>query len=213
MMEEIISADYALLTDAGALSPERLCFRGVAGDSILIQGAPGRCGNHFPVLCGLRAPEVGQLRLLGRDPYAMPPKEAAAFRRSVLGAVPRTLGWIPEVEMIHQIALPLRLAGVPEEEILERIRSLTSPLLPLHCLYNLPGKCALRRQAQAALLRAVVCSPRVVVLQGFFEELPGRDRENLWQAFSEMRPKDSVLICLSGAPSPEGAAWTKVLSV
>ena len=38
--------------------------------------------------------------------------EAAAFRRDTIGAVPQDLGLIPELRMIDQIALPMKLAGM-----------------------------------------------------------------------------------------------------
>ena len=139
--------------------------------------------------------------------------EAAAFRRDTIGAVLQDLGLIPELRMIDQIALPMKLAGMDDETIISEIRKLTSELMPLHNLFNVPGKCNARKQAHAAMIRAVIRKPQVILLNGFLDDLPDIDRDALWEAFHAIRPKDSVLIYLSGAPAPEQVNWTQMLRV
>ena len=63
------------------------------------------------------------------------------------------------------------------------------------------------------MIRAVIRKPQVIVLNGFLDDLPDIDRDALWQAFHAIRPKDSVLIYLSGAPAPEQVNWTQMLRV
>ena len=190
-----------------------LSIVGKAGDNLFVGGSPKRCETHFEVLCGLRRPDVGEVKICGRNPYEMTAHEAAAFRRDTIGAVPQDLGLIPELRMIDQIALPMKLAGMDDETIISEIRKLTSELMPLHNLFNVPGKCNARKQAHAAIIRAVIRNPQVIVLNGFLDDLPDIDRDALWQAFHTIRPKDSVLIYLSGAPAPEQVNWTQMLRV
>lgn len=210
MMEELLNANYIADLKSIGRKDKLLSIVGKAGDNLFVGGSPKRCETHFEVLCGLRRPDVGEVKICGRNPYEMTAHEAAAFRRDTIGAVPQDLGLIPELRMIDQIALPMKLAGMDDETIISEIRKLTSELMPLHNLFNVPGKCNARKQAHAAIIRAVIRNPQVIVLNGFLDDLPDIDRDALWQAFHTIRPKDSVLIYLSGAPAPEQVNWTQM---
>ena len=212
-MEELLNANYIADLKSIGRKDKLLSIVGKAGDNLFVGGSPKRCETHFEVLCGLRRPDVGEVKICGRNPYEMTAHEAAAFRRDTIGAVPQDLGLIPELRMIDQIALPMKLAGMDDETIISEIRKLTSELMPLHNLFNVPGKCNARKQAHAAIIRAVIRNPQVIVLNGFLDDLPDIDRDALWQVFHAIRPKDSVLIYLSGAPAPEQVNWTQMLRV
>lgn len=212
-MEELLNANYIADLKSIGRKDKLLSIVGKAGDNLFVGGSPKRCETHFEVLCGLRSPDVGEVKICGQNPYEMNAKESAAFRRDTIGAVPQDLGLIPELRMIDQIALPMKLAGMDDETIITEIRKLTSELMPLHNLFNVPGKCNARKQAHAAMIRAVIRKPQVIVLNGFLDDLPDIDRDALWQAFHAIRPKDSILIYLSGAPAPEQVNWTQMLRV
>lgn len=209
-MEELLNANYIADLKSIGRKDKLLSIVGKAGDNLFVGGSPKRCETHFEVLCGLRKPDVGEVKICGRNLYEMTAREAAAFRRDTIGAVPQDLGLIPELRMIDQIAFPMKLAGMDDETIISEIRKLTSELMPLHNLFNVPGKCNARKQAHAAIIRAVIRNPQVIVLNGFLDDLPDIDRDALWQAFHTIRPKDSVLIYLSGAPAPEQVNWTQM---
>ena len=212
-MDELINANYIADLKSIGRKDRLLSITAKAGDNIFVGGSPKRCETHFEVLCGLHRPAVGEVKLCGRNPYELNGKEAAAFRRDNIGAVPQNLGLIPELRMIDQIALPMKLAGIDNETIIAEIRKLTSELMPLHNLFNIPGKCNIRKQAHAAMIRAVIRNPKIIVFNGFLDDVSDIDRDALWQAFHTIRPKNSVLIYLSGAPAPEQVQWTQQLRV
>ena len=212
-MDELINANYIADLKSIGRKDKMLSIIAKAGDNIFINGSPKRCETHFEVLCGLRKPDVGEVKICGRDPYEMTAHEAAIFRRDAIGAIPQDLGLFPELRMIDQIALPMKLAGVDDETIIAEIRKLTSELMPLHNLFNIPGKCNTRKQTHAAMIRAVIRNPQIIVFNGFLDDVSDIDRDAIWQAFHNMRPQNSVLIYLSGAPAPEQVQWTQQLRV
>lgn len=212
-MEELINANYIADLKSIGKKDKLLSISAKAGDNIFIYGSPKRCETHFEVLCGLRRPDVGEVKLCSRNPYEMNAQEGAAFRQVNIGAVPQDLGLIPELRMIDQIALPMKLAGVDDETIIAEIRKLTSELMPLHNLFNIPGKCNARKQAHAAMIRAVIRNPQIIVFNGFLDDVSDIDQDTLWQTFHTIRPQNSILIYLSGAPAPEQVNWTQLLCV
>lgn len=115
--------------------------------------------------------------------------------------------------MIDQIALPMKLAGVDDETIIAQMRKLTSELIPFYSLFNTPEQCNIRKRAHAAMIRAVIRNPQIIVFHGFLDDVSDIDRDALWQAFHIMRPQNSVLIYLSGAPAPEQVQWSQQLRI
>lgn len=212
-MEHLIEANYIADLKNADGQDKLLTFTGNAGDRIYIGSSPKRCQTHFEVLCGLRKPDVGEVKLAGTDPYALSPREGAAFRRDTVGAIPLGGGLIPELRMIDQIAMPMQLAGYENSVILEKIRSLTSELLPLHSLYNTPGRCTVRKQAHAAILRAIINKPKVLVLNSFLDDMTDLDTGVLWQVLLGLCPENCVLVYLSGAPAPEQISWTREIRI
>lgn len=115
--------------------------------------------------------------------------------------------------MIDQIVLPLRLAGMGEREIYEAIQALTSELLPLHSLYNPPRQVTPRKQTHAALFRAVVTRPDILILDGVLDGFEETDTDILWQALAALRPENSALVYFSSEIEPEWIPWTQKLRI
>ena len=190
-----------------------LSFTACSGENVYLYGSSRRCQLHFEVLCGLRKPELGTVNADGRDLYTMEHRSMFEFRSDNIGAIPRDGGLIPELQMIEQITLPMKLAGIGTETILSRLRGLTSEQMPLHSLYNLPSRCSARKQAYASILRAIIREPRIYIMNGFLDEFDDLDADALWAFFLSMRPKNSTLIYLSGSPAPDQVTWTRQLKL
>lgn len=211
-MEELVNVSYTAGLEAGGRKIlQSLSFTAGPGDNVYLYGGPGRCRLHYEVLCGLRKPDMGSVMVAGQELYAMSAQKAANFRRDRIGAIPEGGGLIREMPMITQVAMPMKLAGLEEKAMLARLEELVSDRMPLHSLYSLPGRCNARKRTYASIFRAVIRKPEVLILNGFGEELDELDADALWEALLSARPEGSVLICLSGAPAPEQAAWTRQL--
>lgn len=179
------------------------------GENIYLYGSPKRRQIHFEILCMMRQPDQGFVSLPPEEPYSMTDTEAAAFRRDNLGALPENGGLIPELPMLPQVALPMRLAGESDGAIAARIQELCGDRMPLHSLYDLPTRCNPRRQAYAAIFRALIRKPRLLVINGFLDEWDELDADLLWDALLSIKPKECTLLYLSGAPAPVKVQWNQ----
>lgn len=213
-MEAILRANYTtILEQRGRKASSALSLQVNPGESVYMHGTREQCAAHFNVLCGLHQPEQGQVVIQGTDLYTLEVQTAAAFRRDHIGGIPYGGGLIPEVRIIDQIVLPLRLAEMGEREMYEAVQALTSELLPLHSLYNPPRRVTPRKQTHAALLRAAITKPDILILDGVLDGFEETDADILWQALTTLRPGNSALVYFSSEIEPEWIPWTQKLRI
>ena len=209
-MENILIAENirSYFPEAGPLS---LTIH--AGQRVYVQGSQSCCNALFEMLTGLRKPDEGSVTLLGQDPYSLGKAERAAFRRDSIGAIPKGGGFLPELTLLEQVRLPMALAGLSRDEVRYRIRKNAFDYLPLHNLYN-PGKrCTPRTLALAALLRASVMNPPILILNASFEHLSGKDAQLVWQEVKTILTENLAFLYLGSAPAPAYIEWTAQISV
>lgn len=190
-----------------------LSLRAAAGEWVFLNGTQQACQTAFAILAGLKAPEGGEMKLAGADYSHLSEAQRAIFRRDHLGVVPFGGGMVEELTLFDQIALPLVLTGVPMGEIPGKIQAMTGPQLPLHSLFSTPGRSSVRRVRHAALLRALIHRPRVLVLGGLLEDLSPRDAAILAEALVALCPKNCATVYLGGGPAPVGIPWTRQISM
>lgn len=208
-MENILIAEEirSFFPEAGPFSQ-----RIQAGERCYVQASEESCNALFEILTGLRKPNEGSVTLLGQNLYALPEQERASFRRDSIGAVPRGGGFLPEMTLLEQIRLPMVLAGFSTEEMRSRIRKHAPDYLPLHKLYSPAKRCTPRTLALAALLRACVMEPRILILNASFGQLSGKDTELVWQEVATILTEDVALLYLGSAPAPAYIDWTAQIS-
>lgn len=209
-MQEVLKVNCVVAVEQkGRLSKIPAVLSAYSGDTVYIQSTQQRCNVLFETLCGLYKPEQGQVLIQNKDIYTLSSEEAAAFRRDRIGGITHGGGLIPELRMIDQIALPLKFAGIENEDIVEQIRKMTNHLLPFHSLFNPPGLVTERKKAHAAIIRALITKPCLIIMNGFLDDYDEIDADALWQVFQELRPNGSTLLYLSSDPAPERIVWTQ----
>lgn len=209
-MQEVLKVNCVVtVVQKGRLSKLPVALTAYPGDAVYIQSTRQRCDALFEALCGLQKPEQGQVMIQDTDIYTLLSEEAAAFRRDRIGGIPYSGGLIPELRMIDQIAMPLKLSGIENENIVEQIRKMTNHLLPFHSLFNPPSRLTERKKAHAAIIRALITNPCLIIMNGFLDDYDKIDADALWQVFRELCPDGSTFLYLSSDPAPEQIVWTQ----
>lgn len=213
-MQEILKVNCVVtVAQKGRLLKLPVVLTAYSGDAVYIQSTRQRCDTLFKTLCGFRRPEQGQVIIQDIDIYTLRPGEAAAFRRDGIGGIPYGGGLIPELRMIDQIALPLKISGMENENIVEQIRKMTNHLLPFHSLFTPPCRVTERKKAHAAIIRALITKPCLIIMNGFLDDYDEIDADALWQVFQELRPNGSTLLYLSSDPAPEQIVWAQKMRI
>lgn len=118
---------------------------------------PTGCGKTtlLEILCGLREPQSGRVRLDGRDVTDLEPRERG------IGYLPQDLALFPGLQVRQQIAFALKLRGEPFEA---RVKQLADELGITPLLDRLPDRLSGGEKQRVALARALVASPKLLLL-------------------------------------------------
>ncbi len=87
-------------------------FRLAEGERLLLHGESGAGKSTFlSLICGLRRPQRGSIRVLDQDLTAMPPTRRDRFRSQNFGIIFQMFNLIPYLDAIDNVLLPLRLSA------------------------------------------------------------------------------------------------------
>lgn len=153
------------------------------GSFTAIIGKSG-CGKStlLQALGGLDAPTSGQVLLEGRSLYDLPDDELAWLRRTKLGFVFQAFNLLPEYTIRDNILLPLMLDKKAVDEAY--LKFLTERLGLADLLHRQPGQLSGGQQQRAAIARALIVHPAVVLAD---EPTGNLDRKNSEEVFSLIR--------------------------
>ena len=132
----------------------------------------GRTGSGkttlLEILCGLRSPGSGTVRIDGREVTDLPPGERG------IGYVPQDGALFPTLTVREQIAFGLRMRGVAADEIATRVLGAAEGVGVSALLDRLPTGLSGGERQRVALARALVVKPSVLLLD---EPLASVDEE------------------------------------
>ena len=177
-----------------ALAPVDLV---VEHDEIVAVVGPSGCGKTtlLRVLAGLTAPTAGEARIGDRPVWHEGRPDKAAVRD--LAVVFQEANLLPWMSVEANVALPLRLRGVPRRERLARARELCELTGIGGFERRRPAELSIGMRMRAAMARGLISSPRVLLLDEPFAALDAITREalnveleRLWRG----RPSTYVLV-------------------
>jgi putative ABC transport system ATP-binding protein len=125
---------------------------------------PSGSGKSTLLHCaaGILPPDAGEVLYDGRDVGRLPDAERSRLRRSEFGFVFQFGRLVPELSCAENVALPLRLAGVPRRTARARAAEWLARLEVAELAQRLPGDVSGGQGQRVAVARALVTEPRVV---------------------------------------------------
>ncbi|WP_033922633.1 cell division ATP-binding protein FtsE [Sphingomonas sp. 37zxx] len=107
-------------------------------------------------------PSRGVIRLFGEDAVTLPRSRLPGFRRRI-GVVFQDFRLVPHLSAFDNIALPLRVAGMPEDEIDEPVREMLAWVGLKDRTNARPPTLSGGEQQRIAIARAVITRPEILV--------------------------------------------------
>jgi lipoprotein-releasing system ATP-binding protein len=132
--------------------------------SVAIIGRSGTGKSTLMHLLGaLDSPTSGNVRYDGKAISALSSDERAAFRAKHIGFIFQFHHLLPEFTALENVALPLVMGGVAEEEANDRSRELLTRVGLADRVTHLPSQLSGGEQQRVAIARALVARPAVIL--------------------------------------------------
>jgi cell division transport system ATP-binding protein len=148
-------------SDADTLSA--INFTLASGGFYFLTGQSGAGKTSLLKLIYLsQRPTHGTIRLFGEDAGALPRKRLPGFRRRI-GVVFQDFRLVPHLSAFDNIALPLRLSGVPESDVEAPVREMLAWVGLSERSHAPPPTLSGGEQQRIAIARAVIGRPEILV--------------------------------------------------
>lgn len=129
----------------------------------VLTGASGAGKTSLLQLLGLaHRPSRGVVRIFGADVFNLPRSLLPEYRRRI-GMVFQDLRLIPHLSVFGNVALPLRLAGMPERNLARPVAGMLERTGLSACADSLPGELSMGERQLAAVARAAVGRPELLL--------------------------------------------------
>jgi lipoprotein-releasing system ATP-binding protein len=138
------------------------------GEAVALVGPSGSGKSTLLHLAGgLDVPDAGRVRLDGRDIGALSRRDRARLRRRDVGFVFQFFHLLPGLSVAENVELPLLLDGAGRagrgRRAASRARQLLEQVGIAHRAGHLPGELSGGEMQRAAIARALVAEPRLVL--------------------------------------------------
>ena len=147
-----------------------------AGKSTLLQ-----------IIGTLSAPDSGKVCYDGDDVFAMKDGRLSRFRNESIGFVFQFHRLLPEFTLEENVALPALISGIGRSEAFERARSLITLLGLASRAAHRPSELSGGECQRAAVARALINKPAVVLADEPSGSLDSKNRGELPRLFFELR--------------------------
>lgn len=175
-----------------------ISFSVEAGEYIAIMGESGSGKTTLlNILASLDKPTSGEVLLDGRNIVNIKEREISAFRRDNLGFVFQDFNLLDTFSLKDNIFLPLVLSGKKYDYMENRLRPLAEKLGITELVNKFPYEVSGGQKQRAAVARALITSPKLVLADEPTGALDSKSSEQLLNIFSEINKEGQTILMVT----------------
>ena len=168
------------------------------GEYVAIMGESGAGKTTLlNILAALDRPTAGEVLLDGHDITQISEKALSAFRRDHLGFVFQDFNLLDTFSLRDNIYLPLVLAGKPYREMEARLEPISQQLGITDLLEKYPYEVSGGQKQRAAIARALITSPRLILADEPTGALDSHATDSLLRLFGTINAGGQTLLMVT----------------
>ena len=168
------------------------------GEYVAIMGESGSGKTTLlNILAALDTPTGGKVYLKGRDLSGVKEREIAAFRRQNLGFVFQDFHLLDTFSLKDNIFLPLVLSGKTYEEMERRLTPVAERLGITEILNKFPYEVSGGQKQRAAVARALVTKPQLILADEPTGALDSRTSDELLNLFGAINQDGQTILMVT----------------
>ena len=168
------------------------------GEYVAIMGESGSGKTTLlNILAALDKPTGGKVYLKGRDLSGVKEREIAAFRRQNLGFVFQDFHLLDTFSLKDNIFLPLVLSGKTYEEMERRLTPVAERLGITEILNKFPYEVSGGQKQRAAVARALVTKPQLILADEPTGALDSRASDELLNLFGAINQDGQTILMVT----------------
>ena len=168
------------------------------GEYVAVMGESGSGKTTLlNILAALDKPTAGRVVLDGQELGSVPESKIAAFRRDNLGFVFQEFNLLDTFTLEDNIFLPLVLAGVSVQEMRKRIQPVAEQLGIGELLKKYPYEVSGGQKQRAAVARAIITNPKLVLADEPTGALDSRATDELLRLFGNINEDGRTIVMVT----------------
>ncbi|MCD8200570.1 MAG: ABC transporter ATP-binding protein [Clostridia bacterium] len=195
------------------------CLKGVnleieRGDFVALQGESGSGKTSLlEILAGVRKPSSGMVEICGENILTLKGDALAKLRRTRLGVVYQYYSLVTTLTAGDNIRMPLSLERLPSKETEERLERVAKALRIESVLDKYPGDLSGGQQQRAAIARATVYGPEVLLLDEPTGALDSENSETVLGYLKALNEEKNTTILMITHSDRAAAAAKRVVRI
>jgi putative ABC transport system ATP-binding protein len=177
------------------------------GEWVAVMG-PSGCGKTslLHILGGLDTPDAGSVAIAGQVVTGRSEAQRARLRRRHVGYVFQQYNLVSELDVVGNVELPLRLAGVSRRAARAKARVLLERLDVADRWHAAPAALSGGQQQRVAIARALIAKPSVVLADEPTGALDSRAADAVVGAFAEAHLAGQTIVMVTHDPAVAASA-------
>ena len=168
------------------------------GEFVAVMGESGSGKTTLlNILAALDRPTSGSVLLDGRDLAQIRDADLATFRRDNLGFVFQEFNLLDTFTLEDNILLPLVLAGTGYEDMMRRLEPVASRLGLTDLLTKYPYEVSGGQKQRAAVARAVITEPKLILADEPTGALDSRSSDELLRLFGSINRAGHTVVMVT----------------
>ncbi len=169
------------------------------GEFVAVRG-PSGCGKTTLLLAagGLLAPDSGEVRVAGENPYQLSAEQRARFRAEHIGFVFQQFYLVPYLNVLDNILVPALASA--STDCRERAGQLASQFGLNDRLHHVPSQLSTGERQRTALARALLNRPKLVLADEPTGNLDGDNARAVLTALADFARAGGAVLLVTHDP-------------